>query len=107
VVGRGGAQVDLDATGMPVGLVETAEYAVEEVRLNPADKLVVYTDGVTEAQNAAGEFFGKKRLQETVAAHSAEPCQAVHDSIQEAVSAFTEDAEQSDDITLLVLEYRG
>ena len=107
VVGRGGAQVDLDATGMPVGLVETAEYAVEEVRLNPADKLVVYTDGVTEAQNAAGEFFGKKRLQETVAAHSPEPCQAVHDSIQQAVSAFTEGAEQSDDITLLVLEYRG
>jgi serine phosphatase RsbU (regulator of sigma subunit) len=42
-----------------------------------------------------------------VAAHSSEPCQAVHDSIQEAVSAFTEGAEQSDDITLLVLEYRG
>jgi serine phosphatase RsbU (regulator of sigma subunit) len=102
-----GAQTGLDATGMPVGLVETANYAVAEVRLNPGDKLVVYTDGVTEAQNAAGEFFGKKRLQETVADHAAEPCQAVHDAIQTAVSAFTQGAEQSDDITLLVLEYRG
>jgi serine phosphatase RsbU (regulator of sigma subunit) len=107
VVRSGGAQTSLDATGMPVGLVETAAYAVAEARLNPADKLVVYTDGVTEAQNAAGEFFGKKRLQATVAAHSAEPCQAVHDAIQGAVSAFTQGAEQSDDITLLVLEYRG
>ena len=107
VVRFGGAQTGLDATGMPVGLVETADYAVAEVRLDPADKLVVYTDGVTEAQNAAGEFFGKKRLQEAVAAHSAEPCQAVHDAIQEAVSAFTQGAEQSDDITVLVLEYRG
>ena len=107
VVRSGGAQTGLDATGMPVGLVETADYAVAEVRLDPDDKLVVYTDGVTEAQNAAGEFFGKKRLQETLAAHSAEPCQAVYDAIQGAVSAFTEGAEQSDDITVLVLEYRG
>jgi serine phosphatase RsbU (regulator of sigma subunit) len=107
VVRSGGAQTGLDATGMPVGLVETADYAVAEVRLDPADKLVVYSEGVTEAQNAAGEFFGKKRLQETVAAHSAESCQAVHDAIQGAVSAFTQGAEQSDDTTLLVLEYRG
>jgi sigma-B regulation protein RsbU (phosphoserine phosphatase) len=68
---------------------------------------VIYTDGVTEAQNAAGDFFGKKRLRETVAAHAAEPCQAVHDRIRDAVAAFTEGAEQSDDITLLVLEYGG
>jgi sigma-B regulation protein RsbU (phosphoserine phosphatase) len=91
---------------MPVGLVETAGYAVAEVRLNSGDKLVVYTDGVTEAQDAAGEFFGKKRLQETVASHAAEPCQVIHDRIQESVAAFTHGAEQSDDITLLVLEYR-
>ena len=68
---------------------------------------MIYTDGVTEAQNAAGEFFGKKRLRETVAAHAGESCQTVHDAIQEAVAAFTQGAEQSDDITLLVLEYRG
>jgi len=107
VVRAGAEQAALDATGMPVGLVESAEYALAEVRLNPGDKLVIYTDGVTEAQNGAGEFFGKKRLQETLAAHATEPCQAIHDAVQEAVSAFTQGAEQSDDITLLVLEYRG
>jgi len=107
VVRSGGPHLDLDATGMPVGLVETAGYSVAEVRLNPGDRLVIYTDGVTEAQNAAGEFFGKKRLRETVSANAAEPCQAIHDRIQEAVAAFTQGAEQSDDITLLVLEYRG
>jgi serine phosphatase RsbU (regulator of sigma subunit) len=107
VVRSGSPHLSLDATGMPVGLVETAGYAVAEVRLNPGDKLAIYTDGVTEAQNAAGEFFGKKRLQETVAAHAAEPCQAIHDAIQQDVAAFTQGTEQSDDITLLVLEYRG
>jgi sigma-B regulation protein RsbU (phosphoserine phosphatase) len=107
IVRSGGALADLDATGMPVGLIESAEFAVAEAHLNPGDKLVVYTDGVTEAQNAAGEFFGKKRLRKTVTDHFAGSCQSIHDAIQGAVSAFTQAAEQSDDITLLVLEYRG
>ena len=94
----------LEATGMPVGLMEAAEFGVAEQRLAPGDKVVIYTDGVTEAQNAAGEFFGKKRLREIVTAHAAASCQAVHDAIQEAVTEFTEGAPQSDDITLVVLE---
>ena len=52
--------------------METAEFPVSETRLEPGDKVVIYTDGVTEAQNAAGEFFGKKRLAGVVAIHAAE-----------------------------------
>jgi sigma-B regulation protein RsbU (phosphoserine phosphatase) len=87
--------------------METAEFGVAEEHLAPGDKVVIYTDGVTEAQNAAGGFFGKKRLREIVTAHAAEPCQAVHDAIQQAVTEFTEGAPQSDDITLVVLEFGG
>jgi len=75
-------------------------------KLAPGDKLVIYSDGVTESQNSHGEFFGKKRLREVVAAHAAERCTAIHDAIQEAVSAFSEGTRQSDDITVVVLEYR-
>ena len=75
-----------------------------EEHLAPGDKIVIYTDGVTEAQNAAGEFFGKKRLREIVTARAGDHCQAVHDAIQAAVTEFTEGAPQSDDITLVVLE---
>jgi len=107
VVRAGGELATLAATGMPVGLVETAEFGVAEERLAPGDKVVIYTDGVTEAQNAAGEFFGKKRLREIVTGHAGERCQAVHDAIQEAVTEFTEGAPQSDDITLVVLEFGG
>ena len=107
VVRAGGELSTLDATGMPVGLMEAAEFGVAEERLAPGDKIVIYTDGVTEAQNAAGEFFGKKRLREIVTAHAAEPCQAVHDAIQQAVTEFTEGSPQSDDITLVVLEFGG
>jgi len=84
--------------------METAQFGVAEEWLAPGDKIVIYTDGVTEAQNAAGEFFGKKRLREIVTARAGGSCQAVHDAIQEAVTEFTEGAPQSDDITLVVLE---
>ena len=104
IVRAGGELSTLNATGVPVGLMETAEFGVAEEHLVPGDKVVIYTDGVTEAQNAAGEFFGKKRLREIVTARAADPCQALHDAIQAAVTEFTEGAPQSDDITLVVLE---
>jgi phosphoserine phosphatase RsbU/P len=102
-----GTQTELEATGTPVGLIDGAEFAVAEWQLTPGDKAVIYSDGVTEAQNAAGQFFGKKRLREALAAHAAEGCLAIHDAIQESVAAFTEGAVQSDDITVLVLEFVG
>jgi serine phosphatase RsbU (regulator of sigma subunit)/pSer/pThr/pTyr-binding forkhead associated (FHA) protein len=107
VVRAAGGISTLEATAMPVGLVEAAEFAVAAERLAPGDKLVIYTDGVTEAQNAAGDFFGKRRLREIVTAHAAASCQPLHDAIQQAVTDFTEAAPQSDDITLVVLEFRG
>ncbi len=90
---------------MPVGMMDGAEFTLAEEQLAPGDKLLIYSDGVTEAQNSASEFFGKKRLRETVAAHAAESATAVHDAMQEAVAAFTGGAAQSDDITVLIVEY--
>ena len=66
---------------------------------------MIYSDGVTEAQNLAGEFFGRKRLKESIAAHAHAGAEPLHDAIRRAVAAFTESALQSDDVTLLVLEY--
>jgi len=107
LVRAGGEQMSLDATSMPVGLMESAEFPVAEQFLAPGDKIVIYTDGVTEAQNTAAEFFGKRRLREVVAARAAESCTVIHDAVQEAVAAFTEGAAQSDDITVLVIEFRS
>jgi sigma-B regulation protein RsbU (phosphoserine phosphatase) len=102
-----GSRQELDATTVPVGLIEGAEFAVSEQKLQHGDKLVIYTDGVTEAQDTNSAFFGWKRLRAIVEAHAAEPCEAIHDAIQEAVAAFTEGAAQSDDITVLILEFTG
>jgi phosphoserine phosphatase RsbU/P len=106
VIRANGGRVELEATGMPVGLMEGAEFMVESLQLAPGDRVVIYSDGVTEAQTQNGEFFGKKRLRDIVNAHASEPCGAIHDAIQEGVAAFTEGAVQSDDITVVVLEYR-
>jgi serine phosphatase RsbU (regulator of sigma subunit) len=97
----------LEATAMPVGLLDSAEFPTAEQWLSAGDKLVIYTDGVTEAQNTSGGFFGRQRLLNLLASHAGEGCQAIHDAIQEAVAAFTEGAAQSDDITVLVLEFFG
>jgi serine phosphatase RsbU (regulator of sigma subunit)/pSer/pThr/pTyr-binding forkhead associated (FHA) protein len=107
IVRANGERLQLEATGMPVGLVDSAEFPVMEQRLAPGDKLVIYSDGVTEAQNTGGQFLGKRRLREIVEAHAKDSCAAIHDAIQEGVAAFTEGAPQSDDITVVVLEFRG
>lgn len=107
VVRANGDRLELAANGMPVGLVETAEFGVAELRLAPGDKIVIYSDGVTEAQNLESGFFGKKTLRGVVEAHAGDSCAVIHDAIQDAVAAFTEGAPQSDDITLVVLEFSG
>jgi serine phosphatase RsbU (regulator of sigma subunit) len=105
VVGRTGQCRTLETTAMPVGLMADAQFAVATDRLAPGDLVVIYSDGISEAQNLAGDFFGKKRLREAVTSHAGQGCQGVHDALQDAVTAFTEGAPQSDDITVLVLEF--
>lgn len=100
-----GSVLTLDATATPVGLMQDAKFPSAEQKLAEGEKLVIYSDGVTESENAGGEFFGRKRLREVVTAHASESCTAIHDAIQKAVAAFTEGVPQADDITVLVLEY--
>jgi len=107
VVSQNGQVQELEATGMPVGLIPNAEFAVSERCLCGGDKVLIYSDGVTEAQDTTGKFFGKRRLLEVVRAHVHDPCAALHDAVQESVAQFTEGAAQSDDITVLVLEFVG
>lgn len=97
----------LEATSMPVGLVAGTAFNIEHRRLDPGDRLVLYTDGVTEAQNEAGDFFGRKRLREAVKHAAGAQYKEMHAGIQAAINEFTQGAEQADDLTLVVVEYRG
>jgi len=96
----------LEATSMPVGLLPQADFVMEERQLAPGDRLVLYTDGVTEAQNVRNEFFGRKRLRELAVSHAADSGATLHQAILSAVNVFVDSAPQADDITLVVIEYQ-
>ena len=86
---------------LPVGLLKDASYESDLCRLKPGDRLVLVTDGVTEAENARGDFFEDSRL-ETVAAKS----QSLED-IFNAVADFCSGTPLSDDCTVVDLLYTG
>jgi serine phosphatase RsbU (regulator of sigma subunit) len=95
----------LTATNTVLGLFEKWECAVAEVQLAVGDILILYTDGVTEAENAQEEQFGESRLVETVLAHRNQPLSSLHEIIVTTVQKFS-NGEQADDITLVVARCR-
>jgi len=105
VLRKSGEVVELKATSMPLGMLEEATFTVETMQLEPGDILTVYTDGVSEAQNTAGEFFEVPRLQLLLRANAGKRCEEVVQALFGAIEAFTEDTPQSDDITAVVMEY--
>ena len=82
-------------------------YAQHEVILAPGDELFLYTDGVTEAANHEGEFFGNQRLLSAVNRHLNLPLREFAVSVKHEIGLFAQGAEQADDITMLVLRYDG
>ena len=98
----------LEAEGGPVlGLLDGAEYTVNRRTLAPGDALVLYTDGVHEAQNAAGEFFGPERLRAATVKGRPGGTPGLTGSVLAAVRAFAGEAAQSDDITILTFKFLG
>ncbi|HET9369637.1 MAG TPA: SpoIIE family protein phosphatase [Vicinamibacterales bacterium] len=97
----------LEDGGPVVGLLEFAPYAQETVELSPGDLIVIFSDGVSEALNAAGEEFGDSRLQAVVEQHRDQPAAVVVDRLVSAVRAFSRGTPQSDDITAMVIRYLG
>ena len=95
----------LETNGLPVGMIEPAEFMVHQIPLEARDKIVLYSDGLTDAQNLEGQFFTSKRVREVVQANSALDCKQLHDKLQQAVNAFTDGGVASDDITIVVLEF--
>ena len=92
----------LDPTSMVVGLFDNWKCEVAETKLAPGDTLVLYTDGITEARNSAGEEFGESRLVETLQNSCHLPVESLLRTVVKEVQQFT-GGEQQDDITLVVV----
>jgi sigma-B regulation protein RsbU (phosphoserine phosphatase) len=92
--------------GLVIGALAAVRYEEDVVQLAPGDLLVAYTDGVTEAFDAAGEEFGEDRLRVVVESAAGRSAAEVVQLIVEAVRAFSIDTPQHDDITLVVARVR-
>ena len=106
VMGKSGVR-RLGEGGPVVGLLEFAPYEQEAVQLDAGDTVVVFSDGVSEALNAAGEEFGDERLESVAASVGDAPPPVVVEHIVASVREFTKGAPQSDDITVMVVRYLG
>jgi serine phosphatase RsbU (regulator of sigma subunit)/catechol 2,3-dioxygenase-like lactoylglutathione lyase family enzyme len=102
---RAGAMERLDSTCPVLGLFKEWDCSIDERRLLPGDTLALYTDGVTEAFNEAGEEFGVERLIDALRRHRERSSQAMVASIVDEVREFSPH-EQYDDITLIVAKCR-
>jgi sigma-B regulation protein RsbU (phosphoserine phosphatase) len=105
VVGADGVR-RLDTGGPVVGLLPGVPYEHETVQLAPGDRVIVFSDGVSEALSQSGEEFGDDRLLAAVQAAGDLGAEALVDHLVAAVRVFTHGAAQSDDITAMVVQYR-
>ncbi len=103
----GGAVEELESTGIPLGMMGDAVWEAERVALRPGDKLLAYTDGVTDAQNMAEEEFGDGRLVEVAKANAALPPVEMRTAVFDEIKEFMGDAPQLDDITLMIVARSG
>ena len=91
--------------GLFLGAFETAKYRASTLMLEPGDELLLYTDGVNEAFDPHGEQYGEERLEAFLGAHATLHPHALVDVLGTELHTWADGADQSDDITMLVLEY--
>jgi sigma-B regulation protein RsbU (phosphoserine phosphatase) len=92
---------------MPVGMLEGAQFQMVQTQLTPGDKVVIYSDGLTEAEDAEGRFFDTERLRLCLRDNATRDAAGLHAALLHAVDRFTEGGMIRDDITALVIEYAG
>ncbi len=103
LVRAGGEAELLGPTGMPIGLMPDATYGSKETKLGPGDTLIMYTDGITEAENPDEEEFGTDRLLEACQALRGQSLGEVNEGIEKTLNEFVRGVPFADDRTLVML----
>lgn len=104
VLKRSGALLRFGATGLALGLFAGVTYEEEHFVLEPGDVAVLYSDGISEAQNESEEEYGTERLIEALREHADGSADGIVQGVIDDLDAFVGDAPQYDDITLLVVK---
>ena len=103
---RNGKTQMIEATGLPLGLFEEADYDEFTFQAKPGDLFVFFSDGILDAATKKGELFGRHRVEEIVAACAQKPAPYVVDAISKAVAQFSAVGDAFDDQTVVVLRVK-
>ncbi len=96
----------LESTGVPLGLLPDTAWTERSVVFAGGEVLSVHTDGVTDAQNGEGDFFGAQRLRDVLRSSAGLGARGIVSAVIEAVAAFAGETPQTDDMTVLILKRR-
>ena len=102
---RSGATRRLDSGGTLIGAFPDVTYDHEELQMQPGDTLVLYSDGITEAMNAAGDDFGESGVHKVVEGALTESADRILQALFDAVRTFASGAAQHDDLTAVVVRF--
>ena len=102
---RNGAIERPDRGGLVLGVFDTAHYEEEAIALESGDTLVLFSDGVTDAENPEGEQYGEERLLEAVAGCAGLKPDDVLERVLTSVQQFAAEQPPADDVTILVIRY--
>ena len=104
-VPAGGAAAILDSSGFPIGVAEAERYCERRIKLAPDDRLYLYSDGVTDAMNAADERFADARLLDAIERRRGVPLGDGIDAILEEIDQWRAGERVRDDISMLAVEF--
>jgi sigma-B regulation protein RsbU (phosphoserine phosphatase) len=100
---RGGESVTVRAEGFPLGLFPNVTYEEFNVATQPGDAIVFVSDGISDAENAAGEMYGQDQLAGVLCSHRDQSAQEIADAILADVTRFQGGHDRFDDETIIVL----
>jgi sigma-B regulation protein RsbU (phosphoserine phosphatase) len=104
---HGGKNEFIDATGLPLGLFDDADYDEFKFRMKPGDMFVFFSDGILDARNRKGEMFGRRRVEKIISECSSASADCVVDSLFNAVAEHAAGVEAFDDQTVVAIRVRG
>ncbi|MFY7998917.1 MAG: PP2C family protein-serine/threonine phosphatase [Candidatus Kapaibacteriota bacterium] len=100
-----GMMETIDVGGVPIGMLEGMMYDEQEFTLGVGERLILYTDGIVECENSAGEQFNFRRLQGLLREHGAKPLKNLIEEIRTALVAWRGSSVFDDDISLLIIDH--
>jgi phosphoserine phosphatase RsbU/P len=104
---HGGKNEVIEATGLPLGMFDEAEYDEFKFHMKPGDMFVFFSDGILDARNRTGEMFGRGRTEKIVSECAGKSAQCVVDSLFKAVAEHAAGVETFDDQTVVTIRVKG